>query len=104
MRQHLQGQYRAHGLGQVPEPAGEVSDVGHEQVALLLERSRRWCCVKKARELRKKLAQATGGKHYIETVWGREYVIRDPEETNVTMPATANAGGNPGVRLGSAVA
>jgi hypothetical protein len=37
-------------------------------------------------------------------VWGREYVIRDPEETNVTMPATANAGGNPGVRLGSAVA
>jgi two-component system cell cycle response regulator CtrA len=29
-------------------------------------------------KLRKKLAQATGGKHYIETVWGRGYVLRDP--------------------------
>ena len=28
--------------------------------------------------LRKKLAQATGGKHYIETVWGRGYRMRDP--------------------------
>jgi two-component system cell cycle response regulator CtrA len=28
--------------------------------------------------LRKKLAHATGGKHYIETVWGRGYVLRDP--------------------------
>src|SRR6201990_1942277 len=28
--------------------------------------------------LRKKLAQATGGRHYIETVWGRGYVLRDP--------------------------
>ena len=25
----------------------------------------------------KKLAQATGGSHYIETVWGRGYVLRD---------------------------
>jgi two-component system cell cycle response regulator CtrA len=31
-------------------------------------------------KLRKKLAQATGGEHYIETVWGRGYVLRDPEE------------------------
>jgi two-component system cell cycle response regulator CtrA len=31
-------------------------------------------------KLRKKLAQATGGKHYIETVWGRGYVLRDPPE------------------------
>ena len=30
-------------------------------------------------KLRKKLAQATGGSHYIETVWGRGYVLRDPE-------------------------
>ena len=30
-------------------------------------------------KLRKKLAQATGGNHYIETVWGRGYVLRDPE-------------------------
>ncbi|MGH7153028.1 MAG: NAD(P)H-dependent flavin oxidoreductase [Acetobacteraceae bacterium] len=37
MRQHLQGQYDAHGLGQVPEPAGAVSDVGPEHVALMLE-------------------------------------------------------------------
>jgi two-component system, cell cycle response regulator CtrA len=28
-------------------------------------------------KLRKKLVQATGGKHYIETVWGRGYVLRD---------------------------
>jgi two-component system, cell cycle response regulator CtrA len=34
-------------------------------------------------KLRKKLAQATGGKHYIETVWGRGYVLRDP----APMPA-----------------
>ena len=30
-------------------------------------------------KLRKKLAHATGGQHYIETVWGRGYVLRDPE-------------------------
>lgn len=29
-------------------------------------------------KLRKKLASATGGDHYIETVWGRGYVLRDP--------------------------
>jgi DNA-binding response OmpR family regulator len=29
-------------------------------------------------KLRKKLADATGGSHYIETVWGRGYVLRDP--------------------------
>jgi len=31
-------------------------------------------------KLRKKLADATGGDNYIETVWGRGYVLRDPEE------------------------
>ena len=31
-------------------------------------------------KLRKKLATATGGEHYIETVWGRGYVLRDPVE------------------------
>src|SRR5512132_293957 len=31
-------------------------------------------------KLRKKLAAATGGKHYIETVWGRGYVLRSPED------------------------
>ncbi len=31
-------------------------------------------------KLRKKLAAATNGQHYIETVWGRGYVLRDPVE------------------------
>jgi two-component system cell cycle response regulator CtrA len=30
-------------------------------------------------KLRKKLAAATGGEHCIETVWGRGYVLREPE-------------------------
>lgn len=30
-------------------------------------------------KLRKKLSQSTGGDSYIETVWGRGYVLRDPE-------------------------
>ncbi|MBV6632139.1 MAG: response regulator transcription factor [Alphaproteobacteria bacterium] len=30
-------------------------------------------------KLRKKLNKATGGDNYIETVWGRGYVLRDPE-------------------------
>ena len=30
-------------------------------------------------KLRKKLAEATGGENYIETVWGRGYVLRDPD-------------------------
>ena len=30
-------------------------------------------------KLRKKLATATGGDNYIETVWGRGYVLRDPD-------------------------
>src|ERR1700748_2611380 len=30
-------------------------------------------------KLRKKLAAATNGDNYIETVWGRGYVLRDPE-------------------------
>ncbi len=29
-------------------------------------------------KLRKKLSEATGGQNYIETVWGRGYVLRDP--------------------------
>ena len=29
-------------------------------------------------KLRKKLAEATGGTNYIETVWGRGYVLREP--------------------------
>ncbi|GAA3875981.1 response regulator transcription factor CtrA [Celeribacter arenosi] len=35
-------------------------------------------------KLRKKLANATAGDNYIETVWGRGYVLRDPETTSGT--------------------
>jgi two-component system cell cycle response regulator CtrA len=31
-------------------------------------------------KLRKKLANASDGKDYIETVWGRGYVLREPSE------------------------
>ena len=31
-------------------------------------------------KLRKKLAHANTGQHYIETVWGRGYVLRDPKD------------------------
>ncbi|MBP2297487.1 response regulator transcription factor CtrA [Azospirillum picis] len=34
-------------------------------------------------KLRKKLAAATQGENYIETVWGRGYVLRDPQEEMV---------------------
>ncbi len=34
-------------------------------------------------KLRKKLAAATGGMNYIETVWGRGYVLRDPPAPEV---------------------
>ncbi len=34
-------------------------------------------------KLRKKLSNATGGENYIETVWGRGYVLRDPQANNM---------------------
>jgi len=34
-------------------------------------------------KLRKKLQVATGGRHYIDTVWGRGYVLRDPADAHV---------------------
>jgi two-component system cell cycle response regulator CtrA len=30
-------------------------------------------------KLRKKLQTASGGENYIETVWGRGYVLKDPD-------------------------
>jgi two-component system cell cycle response regulator CtrA len=46
-------------------------------------------------KLRKKLSAATGGDNYIETVWGRGYVLRDPvepaNETLARRPAAASA-------------
>jgi two-component system cell cycle response regulator CtrA len=41
-------------------------------------------------KLRKKIAQATGGDHYIETVWGRGYVLRDPVEAPASAMARAS--------------
>jgi two-component system cell cycle response regulator CtrA len=38
-------------------------------------------------KLRKKLAGASGGKDYIETVWGRGYVMRERIEVEVTISA-----------------
>ena len=38
-------------------------------------------------KLRKKLANASNGKNYIETVWGRGYVLCEPVETEAKIPA-----------------
>jgi len=42
-------------------------------------------------KLRKKLSQATGGENYIETVWGRGYVLRDPREDETGSRIAASA-------------
>ena len=42
-------------------------------------------------KLRKKLSEATHGDNYIETVWGRGYVLRDPEPVAVTQPMAIGA-------------
>jgi two-component system cell cycle response regulator CtrA len=36
-------------------------------------------------KLRKKLANASGGKNYIETVWGRGYTLRDPSKDELKV-------------------
>jgi two-component system, cell cycle response regulator CtrA len=38
-------------------------------------------------KLRKKLANASNGKDYIETVWGRGYVLREPSEDEARISA-----------------
>ena len=40
-------------------------------------------------KLRKKLALASGGENYIETVWGRGYVLRDSGEVEHSSPKAA---------------
>jgi two-component system cell cycle response regulator CtrA len=35
-------------------------------------------------KLRKKLANASDGKDYIETAWGRGYVLREPSEARIS--------------------
>ncbi|MBV7393391.1 response regulator transcription factor CtrA [Mameliella sediminis] len=43
-------------------------------------------------KLRKKLSEATGDDNYIETVWGRGYVLRDPEPSQDEPKAIAANG------------
>jgi two-component system cell cycle response regulator CtrA len=38
-------------------------------------------------KLRKKLASASNGKDYIETVWGRGYVLREPSDDEARISA-----------------
>ena len=38
-------------------------------------------------KLRKKLANASEGRNFIETVWGRGYVLREPHEEEIRIPA-----------------
>ena len=38
-------------------------------------------------KLRKKLANASGGRDYIETVWGRGYMWREPSEADERLTA-----------------
>ena len=38
-------------------------------------------------KLRKKLANASGGRDYIETVWGRGYMLREPSEADERLIA-----------------
>ncbi len=40
-------------------------------------------------KLRKKLAEATGGQSYIETVWGRGYVLREPHQSSAPRLAAS---------------
>ena len=44
-------------------------------------------------KLRKKLKQASGGKDYIETVWGRGYMLKDiePEAAEMEEPEKQKA-------------
>jgi len=42
-------------------------------------------------KLRKKLSEATNGESYIETVWGRGYVLRDPQPMEGNEPIAVGA-------------
>ena len=57
-----------HLYGGMDEPEGKIIDV--------------FTC-----KLRKKLAGASNGKNYIETVWARGLVLRDPVEVEAKIPA-----------------
>src|SRR5262249_60589791 len=40
-------------------------------------------------KLRKKLVNASGGKDYVETIWGRGYRLREPSDEDATPIAAA---------------
>ena len=42
-------------------------------------------------KLRKKLSSACGGENYIETVWGRGYVLKDPDQISGDASVDADA-------------
>lgn len=48
-------------------------------------------------KLRKKLADAAGGTNYIETVWGRGYMLKDYETNNEEENLAANSAGAAGI-------
>jgi two-component system cell cycle response regulator CtrA len=50
-------------------------------------------------KLRKKLTQATRGENYIETVWGRGYVLRDPSGEGAAVAPAAAEAGEPALRV-----
>jgi two-component system cell cycle response regulator CtrA len=56
--------------GGMDEPEGKIIDV--------------FMC-----KLRKKLANASGGKDYVETVWGRGYVLREPRDADSMIACEA---------------
>ena len=56
-------------------------------------------------KLRKKLANASSGKNYIETVWGRGYVLREPsggrsEDSGLTVSSETETMKTPAARPG----
>ena len=59
-----------HLYGGMDEPEGKIIDV--------------FIC-----KLRKKLASASGGNEFIETVWGRGHVLREPAAKLATLPTAA---------------
>jgi two-component system cell cycle response regulator CtrA len=38
-------------------------------------------------KLRKKLTSASGGKNFVETIWGRGYVLREPNDDEAKISA-----------------
>jgi DNA-binding winged helix-turn-helix (wHTH) protein len=51
-------------------------------------------------KIRRKLATASNGKDHIETVWGRGYLLREPDEVSAKMSHEPQAGPACAVRRG----